>query len=137
MNCNGGGFNWRGKQMNMIEVKTADLIGPALDWAVAKAEKGYEIDMSFIHVDEGSAPFYCFSPSNRWDQGGPLIEKYIARLDQVRDTRPEKFIASTCGWPIGEQRGETILIAACRAIVAAKLGDVVSVPAELVQGSEQ
>lgn len=29
-------------------------------------------------------------------------------------------------------RGDTYLVALCRAIVAAKLGDVVSVPAELV-----
>ena len=35
------------------------------------------------------------------------------------------------GLELGE--GETMLIAACRAIVAAKLGEVVGVPEELVQ----
>ena len=49
-----------------MKVKTADLIGPALDWAVAAADK------RIILIFDDS---YSFTPSVLWSQGGPIIEQ--------------------------------------------------------------
>lgn len=129
---------------NMIEVKTADLIGPALDWAVANAA-GWPVEIKphgqYSNASTGHKlkarsyrlwmvsdvdPEEC-TPSSDWSQGGPLIEKHTSTVTHA---------AYDAGWwahsgnHIGE--GKTPLIAACRAIVAAKLGDVVGVPTELI-----
>lgn len=118
----------------MIEVKTADLIGPALDWAVAKAECApVELPASDVvwHKYAGA-----YSPSTDWAHGGPLLRTYQIEFSINEDT--DEVGASLLYWrTYGKShrtrwsKGETHLIAACRAIVAAKLGDVVSVPAEL------
>jgi hypothetical protein len=162
----------------MIEVKTADLIGPALDWAVARLEGwkwarnacGRSGDSFARYHDSKAKPRWpigslCFvepgkskdltSENKNWDgwllprggeplapaafdsvpcfstiwaHGGPLIEKYrIAYLIDGKGYCAIPHESDYGGW------GATHLIAACRAIVAAKLGDAVSVPAELVQ----
>lgn len=114
--------------MSMIEVKTDELSGAALDWAVAKVE-GYDLmkhpfRRAFIdgvgHVD--------YRPSTDWSQGGPLIEEYRVAIDYRALSKT--WDAYCSGWMNG---CETPLIAACRAIVAARLGDTVQVPAELLQ----
>lgn len=136
----------------MIEVKTAELIGPALDWAVAKAN-GFAVQVrpyaEFCNASTGHKvkaryhrAWYEFdgyleeySPSADWSQGGPLIEKYAVKIEHF----PSETIASKANAIIAMhctaywQSGPTPLVALCRAIVAAKLGDAVSVPAELVQ----
>lgn len=95
--------------MSMVKVKTSELIGPALDWAVATAE-----GISIHALCAGGFAVNCedYSPSTDWSQGGPLIEKYLGgcllRVDEL-------------------------LLNAMRAIVLEQLGDVVSVPAEIVQ----
>ena len=120
--------------MSMIEVKTAELIGPALDWAVAKGE-GLQPEHGWPELDIFMAAraggFHRYSTD--WAQGGPLIEKNDWALPYRATARAHlgKYEACTPGgFP---RNGGTPLIAACRAIVAANLGDVVSVPAELVQ----
>ena len=126
----------------MIDVKTAELIGPALDWAVAKAE-GYEplvvptgrAEYSvgvILAMDYGPRGFAC-RYSTDWAQGGPLIEKHKVSIAYHNgpDCTPMACLPDT--HPAFEC-GATVLIAACRAIVAAKLGDTVRVPAALVGG---
>lgn len=124
----------------MIEVKTAELIGPALDWAVAKSIGAYRGEYL---VCEGGEPWPAwifpewfpvkattgaFSPSENWDQGGPLIAAHRVSVIYSDETcGPCAWTDSTAPW-----HGSTPLISACRAIVAAKLGDVVSVPTELI-----
>lgn len=122
--------------MTMVEVKVSELSGAALDWAVAKIE-GYDLmkhpfRRAFIegvgHVD--------YRPSTDWSQGGPLIERYS--LEIVFDGSRNYGWRCVKDWCYGEVNdtyplGETHLIAACRAIVASKFGDAVSVPAELVE----
>lgn len=122
-----------------VEVKTVELVGPALDWCVCMVAAGAQ-----YHDDYGRAtlvmpgaaammdglkrPGYAASVpdySSDWALGGPLIDKYCSALNK-----------SDTGWwaHAGDRLGEgdTALVTLCRAIVAAKLGDVVQVPAELV-----
>lgn len=131
--------------MSMIEVKTAELIGPALDWAVAMAEgakperpQDGQVGFGGVHMLCGVRKHrlrgeYDYSPSTDWSQGGPLIEKH--QIDLCWDGVEGKAM----WWNAynqdfaKQQTHQSPLIAACRAIVAANLGDVVSVPAELVQ----
>lgn len=120
----------------MIEVKTADLIAPALDWAVGEVE-GEWLDEPY-HLRLSDDRIWCnnhsygYCPSTDWSQGGPLIEKHgVAFLVEQNFDEPDAWVAVIRD-DEAVARGETHLIAACRAIVAAKLGDVVSVPVELV-----
>lgn len=123
----------------MIEVKAAELVGPALDWAVATVEgmnpstyfyrhEGYwVVPIARGGYNPGGKSVYWFSPSTNWSQGGPLIATHrvsVIYSDETCD--PCAWTDRTAPW-----HGSTPLIAACRAIVAAKLGEVVNVPAEL------
>lgn len=136
--------------MSMIEVKTAELIGPALDWAVAKAigaSRGkYEFAVggapwgSWIFPDGAPFKAICgkFSPSTDWSQGGPLFEKYgigVAKFFEPIDGPVMVGMEWAAIWIDDSVRmdGPTALVAACRVIVAAKLGDTVPVPAELLE----
>ena len=118
-----------------VEEKTQDLSGPALDWAVAKAE-GVEISLSGAHPHAvvGGRLVGNYAPSSKWSQGGPLVSKY--HLDFCCE-HPETIGAALCdenGMYIDGRMvfGPTHLIAACRAIVASVLGETVSVPKELL-----
>ncbi|WP_052671897.1 phage protein NinX family protein [Stutzerimonas stutzeri] len=141
----------------MIEVKTAELEGAALDWAVAKAEglpvcvmsvadqmaqfqpgdfTDYEREQLWQikkpkvriaeEVSHHSKP--CPSYSTDWSQGGLLIDEHRVLFGQDFGI----FVATIPGLAPTHAAGKTHLIASCRAIVAAKLGDTVQVPAELV-----
>jgi hypothetical protein len=62
-----------------VKIKTADLTGAALDWAVAKCE-GFERNLFRGVVVEptngmaGAKP-KKWRPSTDWSQGGPIIER--------------------------------------------------------------
>ncbi|MGQ7956485.1 phage protein NinX family protein [Pseudomonas sp. SP16.1] len=124
----------------MIEVKTADLTGPALDWAVGIAVGGVQKPLQF--ADNIDAPFWdawifpdeyaCtrWSPSTEWHQGGRLIDQHLPLFTFCRGQVRAEMIGKVA-------LGDTYLIAACRAIVAAKLGESVSVPSSLVEGGPQ
>lgn len=117
--------------MEMIEVKTAELIGPALDWAVAKSvpQKHWPVIVGgkvMLDTDYDHLPY---SPSTRWQEGGPLLTGFSIEFEWVTDATIRAFTMIDSGVGFGSDH----LIAACRAIVAAKLGDTVSVPKELMQ----
>jgi len=121
----------------MIDVKTEKLEGAALDWAVAQVEgrktriylcpimEEYKVAATVPDGDLESA----WMPSIDWAKGGPLIEQN--QIVYLRDGDEYVAIISRMESE-GIASGSTHLIAACRAIVAAKLGDMVSVPAELM-----
>ena len=132
-----------------VEVKTAELKGVALDWAVAHATKAWTwahewyptmtLDPTFRGVSD-NAPggrvrlvpnnpmrqdSQPFNPSTDWAQGGRLIEKHVTALNQS---------GTESWWAHAEDRlglGSAPLIAACRAIVAANIGATASIPKEL------
>lgn len=126
-----------------VEVKTQDLLGAALDWAVAKAE-GFEpmlfpMSRKEVAISEGRRPDGSFSAracsySTDWSQGGQLIYKHGVSLDCISPVNAwESFVwggPAACDGFSAE--AETPLIAVCRAIVASVLGDTVSVPKELL-----
>lgn len=123
-----------------VEVKTAELIGPALDWAVAEADglRPYPHKGGFWVLDgKTNAPLPLFSTD--WAQGGKLVDEYRPDLMFVPEQKKygREFAVYLFNNDGDEQEpisghGQTYLVALCRSIVAAKLGDVVKVPAELV-----
>ena len=114
-----------------MKIKTADLIGPALDWAVAKCEgKIYGYKHQLVDDCRDVIPY---TPSSDWSQGGPLIQW------ECLDVRVFAEHGAPDGGPywISERHpavghGPTPLIAVCRCFVASRLGDEVDVPDELV-----
>ena len=123
-----------------MKVKTADLIGPTLDWAVAKCES-----VNVEYINDGItrcllrvSPFTgMYRPSVDWAVGGPLIEreelglKRNAPCSQGREwVASPSITAKGAGGKWGY--GPTPLIAGMRGLVAARLGDEVDVPDELV-----
>jgi len=118
-------------------MKTSELIGPALDWAVAKCEGAYapavdtDIDGAKRVNYGGMYPEW----STDWAHGGPIIEREEIELtfDRASETdtlwRAEMFDME--GVSTAHEYGPTPLIAAMRCYVASKLGDEVDVPEEL------
>lgn len=108
-------------------MKTSELTGAALDWAVAKCE-GEEVKMvngqlETLWTDNG------WKPSTDWAQGGPIIEREGMHVDCLRQSASPVWEA----WPyVGGtkfiQQGTTTLIAAMRCYVASKLGDEIELP---------
>lgn len=129
---------------DLIEVRVSNLVGEALGWAVGKAEgldvylepPGYNgVPWRVFARFQGEAIAHTkrYNPWEDWTLGGPMIEKHMVSLHC-----PQSTDDVWAGWVItdkGEfcQAGDSAPIAACRAIVSAKLGDTVQVPKELTQ----
>jgi len=144
-----------------VEVKTSELVGPALDWAMAEAEglkhKRVADDLFggkvVLIVNDGQRK--PLSAGKRYSK----VETTWSWFGLVKETREivlgwayeptlcwanlrEYLVSLTAPQAEGEEwiahlkgvsmRGDDIGPAVCRAIVAAKLGDVVQVPAVLV-----
>jgi len=114
-------------------MKTSELQGAALDWAVAKCEgKGIEFDDPKdprLTLD-GIAyqPLHSYTPSTDWAQGGPIIEREKINLGSVLCDGREFWTATMY---LAESEGPTPLVAAMRCYVASKLGDEIEIPEEL------
>jgi hypothetical protein len=95
-------------------LKTANLIGTALDWAVAKCEKPDWLgNQAEVYVLKAG-----FHPSTDWALGGAIIEREgIALIPNWTAERPG-FSAD----------GGTPLVAAMRCYVASKLGEEIELP---------
>jgi hypothetical protein len=112
-------------------MRTENLQGAALDWAVAKCE-----GVSVEYVDDGITRCLLmragarFSPSTNWAQGGPIIEREFICMSAPRhpSTAPWWAISDSAGCKVS---GPTPLIAAMRCYVASKLGDTIDLPKEL------
>jgi hypothetical protein len=93
-------------------MKTSELTGAALDWAVAMAE-------NWARADFEVKPY-----STNWAQGGPIIEraKIVISPDPQHGWRAMPYMDLT------EFYGPTPLAAAMRCFVASVLGEEVGVP---------
>lgn len=122
-------------------MKTSELSGAALDWAVAKAE-GIELSngcYNRLKVDgrmsAGQKMLTPYNPSTDWSQGGPIIEQEIISVSHDTAGQTIEWAAWTPA-PIRDEAeafgyGPTPLIAAMRCYVASKLGDDVRIPEKL------
>lgn len=134
--------------MGTVTVKTSELIGDALDYAVAKCEGATDFDydgMACWFLLRGkvyvlSSGTMAYSPSTNWAQGGPIIERESIDTFTEKKSYHDSWLASVAryqnakklvGWRI-HQYGPAPLIAAMRCYVASKLGDAVQIPTELV-----
>ena len=106
-------------------MKTSELTGAALDWAVAKCE-GTEVRM----LDRQIVWPEDYEPSTDWAQGGPIIEREMVCIIPPHDDI-ELWEAYHPDFPQEEHYGPTPLIAAMRCYVASQLGDEIELPEEL------
>ena len=125
-------------------MRTNELSGAALDWAVAECEvmhvdvsRGgwlvFDSDaFSEFRNDYNDDKLQRFSPSTNWAQGGPIIEREglaISRVSQDEWSASLIYEDKTCGGLMyTNQHGTTPLVAAMRCYVASKLGDEVELP---------
>lgn len=137
----------------MAQVKTSELTGAALDWAVAQCDEasvsyenirfgGKALGMIYDHPNGYSEKH---SPSSNWSQGGPIIEREISKVFRNVGGTWSAMILRNDPIPYDERgtslaltqrvqfnkAGNTPLIAAMRCYVASKMGEVVDVPGEL------
>ena len=150
--------------MDMVERAASGLTGAALDWAVAMCEGEpvvfYPVSHDdprpyVLHTTDGRSGCGFYRPSADWELGGPLIEKYRVGfmhllghkkdygLDEAGNLR--NVLTALVGYrrtlsgknAVGCDVEGRYLLAACRAIVVARLGETVQVPAALVVAEGQ
>ncbi|MDE9571291.1 phage protein NinX family protein [Xenorhabdus bovienii] len=124
-----------------MKIKTSELTGRALDWAVCLAIGGTANEDN-TEVQAPNNGYYLlsngkgnFTPSTDWSQCGELIEKHRVELDF--NSVSEEWSAYIFNFEELEsviEDGDTPQIAICRAVVATQLGDEVDIPDELVEG---
>src|SRR5574340_1171468 len=131
-------------------MKTSELSGPALDWAVGQCPGEWPVLIYLGHVflregerevveDHATVLLWQrserWSPSTDWAQGGPIIERERLHLCPVIDVDDKgyKWGAWVDVPPFRDKWfGPTPLVAAMRCYVASKFGDEVDVPEELL-----
>ncbi len=126
-----------------MRVKTNELSGAALDWAVAKCE-GRRVEFNHQYTEETKFDGWWqlgpnhWQPLNKystdWAQGGPIIEREGINLDNYAKNPKWSAWTPAPDRESGEAQayGPTPLIAAMRCYVVSKLGDEVEIPEELV-----
>lgn len=136
-----------------MKIKTSELSGVALDWAVAQA---IEEEIHYEYVDDERRKMLIskwedysrngdfsqqeeWSPSTNWSQGGPLIERFgvtVMKYDSscIDEHKANLWTAQLDGENMEQWCADSPspLSAACRAIVSAKIGHEVDVPEELL-----
>jgi len=117
-------------------MKTSELTGAALDWAVAKCEGAEIVELkhgraTFIDPsDDGALNEMFINYSTDWAQGGPIIEReYISVLPWLVGGWKARTTANDGAEYVCE--GPTPLVAAMRCYVASMMGVEVEVPEEL------
>jgi hypothetical protein len=116
-------------------MKTNELTGAALDWAVCEATgffRGYtqfRTGKNFLKV-WGAARNTHLHPSTDWSQGGPIIEREHISIEATRvGGLGDRWMAEDTGHCT--EFADVPLIAAMRCYVASKLGKDVEIPKEL------
>lgn len=112
-------------------MKTSELTGAALDWAVTRAN--YEINHETVWEQDRDTCQY----STDWAQAGPIIERERIQLRDHKDidghwTAMTHVIDGGMVLRSIFEDGPAPLVAAMRAYVASKMGDTVDVPDDLV-----
>lgn len=100
-----------------MKVKTAELSGVQLDYAVAVATNQV-FSISTGNPDQAKKPPRIFYTKRNWDCSRPFNPTRSARVFSLLRVSEVK---------------ESNLLKACRAVVASKLGDEVDIPDELME----
>jgi len=119
-------------------MKTSELTGAALDWAVAKCLREH-IDVDWFIERRNETEYFRYSTD--WAQGGPIIERERLTLKPERDNKTaDEFWTAISLIRIDDYRiiefGPTPLIAAMRCYVAYRLGDEVEIPDVLLPNTQ-
>lgn len=106
-----------------IKVRTENLSGAALCWAIESIEgvgqlQTEQLQLPFARQLDDSAAEHLITKYDVWLERG-WSYNWLANARADRD-------------PCERQPGETRAIAVCRAVVAVRLGNTVSIPAELI-----
>lgn len=133
-----------------MKIKTSELTGAALDWAVAKAEcfdcyldmRGSGDWVAFVDFSEHTHIHY--TPSEHWGFGGPIVEREkmgVWWATHVVDDEGNEYgnhwyaepgmTDENADKPYTCMTGPTPLIAAMRCYVVSHLGEEVEIPKEL------
>lgn len=137
-----------------MQVKTSELLGAALDYAVAKAEghalfvnaflNGYLHEGVWVAADvedpNNWKPLSDFNYSSNWGLSGPIVERERLEIRQGNDVYfpqgngyggfyERLWVAESDGRRF---HGQTLLTAALRCYCFVRLGDTVDVPKELL-----
>ena len=120
------------------EMKTSELTGMALDWAVGKCLGWTEFDEDLQAFTQHEIDGYgwlsldYFHPSENWSIAGPIIEREAITVSEGSPVIGIEWMA--CDRSSSHiQHGPSYLIAAMRCLVASKLGDEIDVPEELLK----
>jgi hypothetical protein len=120
----------------MPTVNTADLTGPALDWAVDEAQGYGAMFLKFWNMGGDKRWTHCTimrNYSDNWSIAGPIIEREKIDLFHQENGYSGAIKMATDEIPHpAPWFGTTDLIAAMRCYVAYKLGDTVDIPEELL-----
>ena len=115
-------------------MKTNQLTGHALNWAVSQVE-GIDHDTAILNITIGDDNGW-FLDYLTWAQGGMIIEREW--IDVVKPVNSVCWVATMHYQnddneriQTSEEQGATPLVAAMRCYVASKLGDEVEIPKEL------
>lgn len=112
-------------------MKTSELNGAALDWAVAKCEGWLLLSIDPNDGAEFLDTIHSYGHchySTEWIKAGPIIERENIYFMPAAGGG---WLAKVFGIGMGMVEGQTPLIAAMRCYVASTLGDEVDVPEEL------
>lgn len=130
----------------LIEVKTSELEGEALNWAVAQAE-GFAVKLvrggrygepDSVWFVEAERYRVRLNYADEWARTGPLLVKHSIAIWPTETNWAAHYrvmgarhYIDTNEWDC-DDTGPTALTAACRCIVRLKLGATVLIPVELV-----
>ncbi len=122
-------------------MKTSELTGAALNWAVAKCEDltcevfNGNIFLKPEHAVRSGNAMRIWHPSISWTQGGPIIEREdITWSMNMAPEHGDSTRYCAFSYRYGSSKatnGPTPLIAAMRCFVASKLGEHIDIPEEL------
>lgn len=132
-----------------MKIKTSELEGVALDWAVAKAIGRIDQNPEYWFDEDGEPMILWLSdsgekigwegmrenwnPSIDWSQCGPLLTENPCDIEWYGVDGKALGWFATCDSGSGDRFvGHTCQQAICRAIVAAELGEEIDISDELV-----
>ena len=119
-----------------MKIKTQNLTGEALDWAVQKILFARQDYTKPWILERHAAGDPCGSASTDWAQGGPIIERegietaprYADDGKTITGWTAMMFNDARNPRPLIVQHGDSLLVAAMRCVRLAYLGEEVELP---------